>query len=90
MQTQMGQIATMLTGVTRTRSPLQQELDSLTKVLGIIAWGAVAVIVVVGFRRGTPIQDLLLLWHGHAISAIPSQGLQRSCQDFSPRSRTTP
>jgi len=40
MQTQMGQIATMLTSVTRTRSPLQKELDSLTKVLGIIAWGA--------------------------------------------------
>jgi Ca2+-transporting ATPase len=72
MQTQMGQIATMLTGVTRTRSPLQQELDSLTKVLGIIAWGAVAVIVVVGFVRGTPIQDLLLLGTAMAISAIPT------------------
>ncbi len=34
MLTQMGQIATMLTSVTRTRSPLQRELDSLTKVLG--------------------------------------------------------
>ena len=34
METQMGQIATMLTSVTRTRSPLQKELDSLTKVLG--------------------------------------------------------
>ena len=30
----MGQIATMLTSVTRTRSPLQKELGSLTKVLG--------------------------------------------------------
>ena len=44
----MGQIATMLTSVKRTRSPLQKELDSLTKVLGIIAWTAVAFIVVVG------------------------------------------
>ena len=52
MQTQMGQIATMLTTVSRTRSPLQKELDSLTKVLGLIAWGAVAVIVVVGLIRG--------------------------------------
>ena len=72
MQTQMGQIATMLTAVTRTRSPLQKELDSLTKVLGIIAWGAVAVIVVVGFIRGIPIQDLLLLGTAMAISAIPT------------------
>ena len=50
MGTQMGQIATMLTSVTRTRSPLQRELDTLTKVLGIIAWTAVLVIVVVGRR----------------------------------------
>jgi Ca2+-transporting ATPase len=72
MQTQMGQIATMLTSVTRTRSPLQKELDSLTKVLGIIAWGAVALIVVVGAARGMPVSDLLLLGTAMAISAIPT------------------
>ncbi len=72
MQTQMGQIATMLTSVTRTRSPLQRELDSLTKVLGIIAWGAVAVIVVVGLIRGVPADQLLLLGTAMAISAIPT------------------
>ncbi|WP_328526520.1 cation-translocating P-type ATPase [Kribbella sp. NBC_00359] len=72
MQTQMGRIATMLTSVTRTRSPLQRELDSLTKVLGIVAWGAVAVIVVVGLIRGVPGKDLLLLGTAMAISAIPT------------------
>jgi Ca2+-transporting ATPase len=72
MQTQMGQIATMLTSVTRTRSPLQRELDSLTKVLGLIAWGAVALIVVVGAIRGIPVNELLLLGTAMAISAIPT------------------
>ena len=72
MHTQMGQIATMLTSVTRTRSPLQRELDALTTVLGIIAWGAVAVIVVVGLIRGVPGKDLLLLGIAMAISAIPT------------------
>ncbi|TIC88096.1 cation-translocating P-type ATPase [Nocardioides sp. GY 10113] len=72
MATQMGQIASMLTKVTRTRSPLQRELDGLTKVLGIIAWGAVALIVVVGFARGTDAKDLLLLGTAMAISAIPT------------------
>ena len=72
MQTQMGQIATMLTSVTRTRSPLQRELDSLTKVLGIIAWGAVAIIVVAGLIRGMPADELLLLGTAMAISAIPT------------------
>ena len=38
--------------MTRVRSPLQKELDSLTKVLGVIAWTAVAFIVVVGLLRG--------------------------------------
>jgi Ca2+-transporting ATPase len=72
MQTQMGQIATMLTSVTRTRSPLQKELDSLTKVLGIIAWTAVAIIVVVWLARGLSASDVLLLGTAMAISAIPT------------------
>jgi P-type Ca2+ transporter type 2C len=71
-QTEMGRIATMLTSVKRTRSPLQKELDGLTKVLGTIAWGAVAFIVVVGAFRGVPIQQLLLLGTAMAISAIPT------------------
>jgi P-type Ca2+ transporter type 2C len=72
MATQMGRIATMLTSVTRTRSPLQKELGSLTKVLGIIAWSAVAFIVVVGAIRGLPFTQLLLLGTAMAISAIPT------------------
>jgi Ca2+-transporting ATPase len=72
METQMGQIATMLTSVARTRSPLQKELDSLTKVLGTIAWTAVLIIVVVGLARGLTASDLLLLGTAMAISAIPT------------------
>src|SRR3954468_17933267 len=72
METEMGRIATMLTSVQRTRSPLQRELDSLTKVLGLIAWSAVAFIVVVGLARGMDAQELLLLGTAMAISAIPT------------------
>ncbi len=72
MQTQMGEIATMLTSVTRTRSPLQKELGSLTKVLGVIAWTAVAFIFVVGLARGMDASELLLLGTAMAISAIPT------------------
>jgi Ca2+-transporting ATPase len=72
MQTQMGRIAAMLSSVTRTRSPLQRELDALTRVLGIIAWTAVAIIVVVGLARGMSAGDVLLLGTAMAISAIPT------------------
>lgn len=72
MQTQMGQIASMLSSVKRTRSPLQQELDKLTSVIGIVAWTAVAVIVIVGLLRGLPLSDVLLLGVAMAIAAIPT------------------
>ena len=72
METEMGKIATMLTAVTRTRSPLQKELGSLTYVLGVIAWGAVAFIVIVGVARGEKFSDVLLLGTAMAISAIPT------------------
>jgi len=72
MSTQIGRIATMLTSVRRTRSPLQRELDSLTKTLGIIAWLAVLVIVVIGLVRGLELDEVLLLGTAMAISAIPT------------------
>ncbi|WP_328474114.1 cation-transporting P-type ATPase [Actinoplanes sp. NBC_00393] len=72
MDTEMGRIATMLTKVERTRSPLQRELDTLTKVLGVIAWTAVVFIIVVGWLRGMELDALLMLGTAMAISAIPT------------------
>ncbi|MEU1972191.1 cation-translocating P-type ATPase [Microbacterium sp. NPDC019599] len=72
MDTQMGRIASMLSAVKPAKSPLQRELDSLTGVLGWIAWGAVAVIVVMGVINGQPIQSVILLGISMAISAIPT------------------
>jgi len=72
MATEMGQIASMLESVKRKRSPLQRELDQLTKILGFIAWGAVAVIIAIGMARGLETSDLLLLGTAMAISAIPT------------------
>ena len=40
--------------------------------LGIIAWTAVAFIVIVGLVRGVPVGQLLLLGTAMAISAIPT------------------
>jgi Ca2+-transporting ATPase len=72
MNTEMGRIATMLASVERTRSPLQKQLDDLTTTIAWIAWGAVAIILFVGWRRGLALQDLLLLGVAMAISAIPT------------------
>ena len=70
--TQMGHIADMVTATKRTKSPLQRELDSLTKIFGILAWAAVAVIAIVGIARGQDGETLVLLCVSTAISAIPT------------------
>lgn len=72
MTTQMGRIASMLSAVKPAKSPLQRELDALTGVLGWIAWGAVAVIIITGLLRGQEIASVILLGISMAISAIPT------------------
>lgn len=72
MNTEVGRIAGMLGEVTRTRSPLQNQLDDLTKKIAFVAWGALAIILVVGLIRGLSFADLMLLGISMAISAIPT------------------
>ena len=69
--TQMGRIADMVTSTQRSRSPLQLELDGMTKVFGLVAWLAVAVIAIFGIARGQSLETLVLLCISTAISAIP-------------------
>jgi Ca2+-transporting ATPase len=71
-RTEMGRIAGMVTATQRTRSPLQRELDGMTKVFGFLAWGAVAIILVVGLARGQDTSTLLLLCISTAIASIPT------------------
>src|SRR4051794_1301039 len=70
--TQMGRIANMVSATKRTHSPLQRELDAMTKVFGLVAWLAVAIIAIVGIVRGQEIETLVLLCVSTAISAIPT------------------
>ncbi|HEY2055017.1 MAG TPA: cation-transporting P-type ATPase [Solirubrobacterales bacterium] len=69
--TQMGQIADMVSATERSLSPLQQELDAMTKVFGLVAWLAVGVIAILGLARGDDSETLVLLCVSTAISAIP-------------------
>jgi len=69
--TEMGRIADMVTSTQRQRSPLQEELDGMTKVFGAVAWLAVAVIAIFGIARGQDLDTLLLLCISTAIASIP-------------------
>ncbi len=73
MRTQMGRIASLLSAIPPRRSPpLQRELDSLTRLLGVIAWVAVAIIVVIGLLRGQDAATVMLLGISMGVSAIPT------------------
>ncbi|HEU5386859.1 MAG TPA: cation-transporting P-type ATPase [Streptosporangiaceae bacterium] len=70
--TEMGRIAGMVTATKRTKSPLQLELDGMTKVFGLLAFIAVAVIAIFGIVRGQDITTLVLLCISTAIASIPT------------------
>ena len=69
--TEMGRIADMVTSTQRQRSPLQKELDGMTKVFGRVAWLAVAVIGIFGIARGQSFDTVVLLCISTAIASIP-------------------
>jgi Ca2+-transporting ATPase len=70
--TEMGRIAGMVTATKRSRSPLQRELDGMTKVFGTIAFAAVAIIAVFGLVQGMDTTTLVLLCISTAIASIPT------------------
>jgi len=70
--TEMGRIAGLVTATKRTKSPLQRELDGMTKVFGLLAFVAVAIILIFGIARGQDITTLVLLCISTAIASIPT------------------
>jgi Ca2+-transporting ATPase len=70
--TEMGKIADMVTATKRTRSPLQRELDGMTKIFGLIAFLAVVIIAIFGLVRGQDTTTLVLLCISTAIASIPT------------------
>jgi P-type Ca2+ transporter type 2C len=70
--TEMGKIAGLVTATQRSRSPLQRELDGMTKVFGLIAFVAVAIIAIFGIVRGQDTTTLVLLCISTAIASIPT------------------
>jgi Ca2+-transporting ATPase len=71
LATEMGRIADLVTSTQRQRSPLQKELDGMTKVFGSVAWLAVAIIAIFGIARGQDSDTLVLLCISTAIASIP-------------------
>jgi P-type Ca2+ transporter type 2C len=72
MQSEVGHISGMLSGVEQEKTPLTKQLDQITVIITIMAAAALALIVVLGLIRGEDFDDLFFVGITLAIAAIPT------------------
>ncbi|NTU83049.1 MAG: HAD-IC family P-type ATPase, partial [Chloroflexales bacterium] len=71
MQTEFGRVTGMLQTVEAGRTPLQENLDRVGKVLAIAAFVVVALVVALGLLRGQPFLEMLLFGVALAVAVVP-------------------
>jgi Ca2+-transporting ATPase len=71
MATENGRIAGMLSSTTREPTPLQRQIDSLSKTLAAIAGAVIVLVIVLGVVRGQDFQSLFVSAVSLAVAAIP-------------------
>ena len=71
MDTEFGKIAQMLQTVETGRTPLQENLDKVGRILAIAALVVVAVIVGLGLLRGQPFIEMLIFGIALAVAVVP-------------------
>ncbi|HTW14026.1 MAG TPA: HAD-IC family P-type ATPase [Nocardioides sp.] len=72
MGTEIGHIAEMLASTETSKTPLQKQLDSLSKVIASIAAVALVVVVLLGLARGESFDTLFITGVALAVAAIPT------------------
>jgi P-type Ca2+ transporter type 2C len=71
MHTQLGTIAGLIQSVTQEKTPLQQRLDRMGKILAAAALGLVVIVFALGVLRGADWREMLLTSISLAVAAIP-------------------
>lgn len=71
MKTEMGKIADLIQNIDEEKSPLNQKLESLGKVLVLMCLVICAVVTIMGIIRGNNITEMFLLGVSLAVAAIP-------------------
>ncbi|MDR2928705.1 MAG: calcium-translocating P-type ATPase, PMCA-type [Cytophagaceae bacterium] len=71
MESEVGKIASMIQSVPDTKTPMQQKLDKLGKILGIAALSICAVIFLVGILYKRELLDMFMIAVSLAAAAIP-------------------
>ncbi len=71
MRTEFGTIAGLLQGVESRRTPLQENLDRVGRVLAGAAVAVVAVILLLGILRGQPFWEMVIFGIALAVAVVP-------------------
>jgi len=71
MNSEIGNIATMLNETEDNKTPLQEKLSSFGKMLGIICIGVCIIIFGLGMLRGEPLLEVFMTAISLAVAAIP-------------------
>jgi Ca2+-transporting ATPase len=71
MNTEFGKIARMLQTVETGRTPLQENLDKVGRILALAALVIVAIIVVLGLLRGQPFIEMFIFGIALAVAVVP-------------------
>jgi Ca2+-transporting ATPase len=72
METEIGHIADMLANTTAEKTPLQKQLDGLSKVIAGIATVALLLVVLLGLANGESFDTLFITGVALAVAAIPT------------------
>jgi Ca2+-transporting ATPase len=72
MDTEIGHIADMLANTESDKTPLQKQLDGLSKIIAFIAGVALVFVVVLGLVRGESFDTLFITGVALAVAAIPT------------------
>src|SRR3954469_25352516 len=72
MDTEIGHIAEMLKGTETGKTPLQKQLDALSKIIAAIAAAALVVVVLLGLARGQSFDTVFITGVALAVAAIPT------------------
>lgn len=72
MDTEIGHIANLLATTQADKTPLQKQLDALSKIIATIAGIALALVVILGLLRGASFNTLFITGVALAVAAIPT------------------
>lgn len=71
VDTQIGEIVSLLKGIKERKTPLQKKIASLSRIVGAFIFSAIFFIVIIGFFKGKSFADIFVASLALAVSAIP-------------------